>query len=72
MCQEGEQLNMDNMINRLSQLVNSEQVNPELSFSYGFASVDASSMDSTAVEGLIQRADNKMYEEKNKKKKQKK
>jgi len=64
MCQETTQLDISTIINRLSDFISNENYQPKLSFSYGYASINASAVDDKIVENLIKLADDEMYKNK--------
>lgn len=68
MCQETTQLDISTIINRLSDFINDKEYQPKLSFSYGYASINANAVDDEVVENLIKLADDEMYKNKDSKK----
>ena len=68
MCQETTQLDISTIINRLSDFISEKKYQPELTFSYGYASINASAVDDEVIENLIKLADDEMYKNKDAKK----
>lgn len=64
LLQESKQLDISSLINRLSSLVNSNEQNSHLSFSYGYSSINAADIDIESLDHLIKSADDEMYKNK--------
>ena len=71
MCQGEKQLDITIMIRRLNELLAQNDQQPSLTFSYGYASLNAESLESDVVERLINMADGEMYKDKETKKNKK-
>lgn len=66
--QENKQLEISKLISRLCELVKNSEQEPSLSFSYGYASITSTDIDTKALENLIKLADDEMYKNKSAKK----
>lgn len=68
MCIENNQTFMPDLIRRLKQRIIDQQLNPSISFSSGYASINIEDISDLGLEYLIKLADDEMYKEKGKKK----
>ena len=64
MCQESQPLDINKIVQRLNESIAKAKQQPQLSFSYGYASIKAGEVNSEAVEYLIKLADDNMYKDK--------